>query len=287
MQALLQLCRFRNTHPAFRGRVFIDDSSPDHELHVRWYNGTNHLAVLRVNFQTQDFQIIHTPYEQQELPAAVAAVDASTGSDVSPYSLEVASFSSIDAADTETRMKYRHQMAEAALQAAAKNGDVPAKGNGNGASRDAAVPCDAVRQDLGEGLSTEAVAAADSKLAEGDGLVAARKSKRSEMPDEVSQMLNVEVGDEYGQTSSTNGNGKAADATAAEAAAAAASEQGSMDASATEEGSSSEAGGPVAGATSVGGAGGVQMQQLDLSWAWRTADQPICAPPRRVAAAAS
>jgi sucrose phosphorylase len=278
VQALLQLCRFRNTHPAFRGRVFIDDSTPKHELHVRWYNGTNHLAVLRVDFKTKDFHIMHTPFEQQALPADVAAVDANTSRDVSPYSLEVASFNSIDALDTEARQRYRHQMAEAALQeAAADTGNSGASANGNGAGQpsDMAVPRRNVRQDLGEGLSLEAVAAADSKLADGEDLVAARKSERSQMPHDLADMLQDEMGR----------NGDAVGA-AAEAAAAAASEQGSIDASATEEGSSSDAGQPTTGATSVGGAGGVQMQQLDLSWAWKAADKAVAAPTQRVAAAA-
>jgi hypothetical protein len=32
LQALLKLCRFRNYHPAFKGQVFVDDSTPPHLL---------------------------------------------------------------------------------------------------------------------------------------------------------------------------------------------------------------------------------------------------------------
>jgi hypothetical protein len=32
LQALLKLCRFRNYHPAFKGRVFVDDSTPPYLL---------------------------------------------------------------------------------------------------------------------------------------------------------------------------------------------------------------------------------------------------------------
>jgi hypothetical protein len=32
LQALLKLCRFRNYHPAFKGNVFVDDSTPPHLL---------------------------------------------------------------------------------------------------------------------------------------------------------------------------------------------------------------------------------------------------------------
>jgi hypothetical protein len=30
VQALLRLCRFRNAHPAFKGRIYVDDACPSH-----------------------------------------------------------------------------------------------------------------------------------------------------------------------------------------------------------------------------------------------------------------
>jgi hypothetical protein len=46
LQALLKLCRFRNYHPAFKGRVFVDDSTPTHSL-VRFCNqrGTSTVSL--------------------------------------------------------------------------------------------------------------------------------------------------------------------------------------------------------------------------------------------------
>eukprot|EP00878_Enallax_costatus_P004272 GHUV01004502.1.p1 GENE.GHUV01004502.1~~GHUV01004502.1.p1 ORF type:complete len:701 (+),score=187.09 GHUV01004502.1:79-2181(+) len=327
VQALLQLCRFRNTHPAFRGRVYIDDSTPEHQLHVRWYNGTRHLAVLRADFQTRSFTITHTPFDQDALPDHVAALDASTSADRSPYSLEVEAFSTLDAMDTDTRMRYRHQMAEAAL-AAADEADAASSGvvtndrnnsssNGsrgaNGTSW-ATGDSDTVKPHLGEGLSTEAVASIDAKLGEGDCLIPARQSARREIPDELNGMWCVDhtFADQMPQASGNGDSSSSATASgvATAAAQAAAGEEADQDVSVTgsmsEDGgvSPSEAGhnevvvarasqsggGASGGEGSGGGSGGsrLQMQQLDLSWAWKIPDEPICAPTsQRVAAAAS
>lgn len=337
----MQLCRFRNTHPAFRGRVYIDDSTPKHQLHARWYSGTQHLAVLRVDFQTQDFTITHTPYDEEALPDHVAALDASTSADRSPYSLELESVSSLDGMDTDSRMTYRHQMAELALVGvnntnddssgsvtkAVSNGSRPRGGThdsqaavassveGSGASEAVGPP---VKHHLGQGLSLEAVASIDGKLGEGDCLIPARKSARQQIPDELSGLWcdGDTFSDQKPQTSSSAGDsGSSEAATAGKAVSAEGSEQnvsaiGSTSAENGADSSGSEsnsnlnevaeakpsrgngAGAGVGGGSSAGGRTGLQMQQLDLSWAWKLPDEPVCKPTSqpekgRVAAAAN
>ncbi|KAF6253876.1 hypothetical protein COO60DRAFT_372189 [Scenedesmus sp. NREL 46B-D3] len=142
VQALIELCRFRNSHPAFQGRVFVDDATEPHELHVRWYSGSSHMAVLWADLETHEFSITHTPYPVEaalEAPAssaADAAVDAAAptaaaGAIASAFGAAVgdgaaaaagvgtddmASVFSIDALDEESRAAVRKQMADAALQ---------------------------------------------------------------------------------------------------------------------------------------------------------------------------
>ncbi|WIA13184.1 hypothetical protein OEZ85_006776 [Tetradesmus obliquus] len=47
VQALLELCRFRNRHPAFTGRVFVDDATPPHELHWLAYQHVKRRLLAR------------------------------------------------------------------------------------------------------------------------------------------------------------------------------------------------------------------------------------------------
>jgi hypothetical protein len=143
LQALLELCRFRNRHPAFHGRVFVDDETAPHELHVRWYSGSSHMAVLWANLETHDFSITHTPYPEEASADARAGAPAATSVDVAAptaaagmiaaafgasvgdgvaaaagvsRSQDLASIFSIDALDPDARAAVRKQMAEAALQ---------------------------------------------------------------------------------------------------------------------------------------------------------------------------
>lgn len=148
LQALLKLCRFRNRHPAFTGLVFVDDATPPHELHVRWYSGSKHMAVLWADLQTLEFSISHTPYQEDEAAAqgvkdastsaaaADAALDAAapnaaagaiaaafsasfgegTAAAAGVSSQDLASVFNIDALDEETRAAVRRQMVDAALQ---------------------------------------------------------------------------------------------------------------------------------------------------------------------------
>lgn len=110
LQALLQLCRFRNSHPAFQGRIFIDDTTPPHQLHIRWYSGTQHMAVLWADLASKDFSISHTPYPA-DTPEEQDDLASSTSS---PYSLDTASIFSIDALDEDQRAAKRRQMVQAA-----------------------------------------------------------------------------------------------------------------------------------------------------------------------------
>jgi sucrose phosphorylase len=59
VQALLELCRFRNQHPAFDGEMAVDDDVPDHVLGVTWQKD-DELCRLTVNFETKAFEIKHT-----------------------------------------------------------------------------------------------------------------------------------------------------------------------------------------------------------------------------------
>ena len=83
------MCRFRNSHPAFKGRIYIDDSTPPHELLLRWYFGHGHVAELKADMKTYDFTISHTPYD---------SVDSAHPS---PYSVDMASVFSIDVMDLQ------------------------------------------------------------------------------------------------------------------------------------------------------------------------------------------
>jgi sucrose phosphorylase len=59
VQTLLELCRFRNQHPAFRGRMHVPDDVPDHVLVVTWQNGDAR-ATLTADMKTKAFNIEHT-----------------------------------------------------------------------------------------------------------------------------------------------------------------------------------------------------------------------------------
>lgn len=108
-QALLQLCRLRNTHPAFQGRVFVDDSSPPHALHVRWYTPHGDMAVLDADMASRAFTIRTTPHPAADAlgeggDAAVAAA-AALGS--------VSSVFSLDGLDVPARQAARRRIAAA------------------------------------------------------------------------------------------------------------------------------------------------------------------------------
>lgn len=59
VQALLELCRFRNQHPAFNGEMKIDGDAPDHVLVVTWQKD-DEICRLTADFKTKDFEIKHT-----------------------------------------------------------------------------------------------------------------------------------------------------------------------------------------------------------------------------------
>lgn len=65
VQTLLELCRFRNQHPAFRGRMHVEDDVPKHVLVVTWRNGEAR-ATLTVDFQTKAYNIAHTGQDHKE-----------------------------------------------------------------------------------------------------------------------------------------------------------------------------------------------------------------------------
>jgi hypothetical protein len=69
VQALLDLCRFRNQHPAFQGQITIFDDVPMHVLKVRWANGKEH-ATLTADLQTRSFDLRYTTPAQQENPSS-------------------------------------------------------------------------------------------------------------------------------------------------------------------------------------------------------------------------
>ena len=56
VQKLCELIRLRNTHPAFRGRFFVEDGADD-ELVMQWRAGTE-FAELRVRFADERHQLV-------------------------------------------------------------------------------------------------------------------------------------------------------------------------------------------------------------------------------------
>ncbi|KAK9837666.1 hypothetical protein WJX74_002520 [Apatococcus lobatus] len=54
VQALLELCRFRNSHPAFNGETHVNDEVEDHLLEVSWRNG-EHKATLYADLRNLCF----------------------------------------------------------------------------------------------------------------------------------------------------------------------------------------------------------------------------------------
>jgi len=59
VKALLDLCRFRNNHPAFGGEISINEEQPDHYLDVSWKKDVHH-ARLVADMQTRIFHIYGT-----------------------------------------------------------------------------------------------------------------------------------------------------------------------------------------------------------------------------------
>lgn len=56
---MLELCRFRNQHPAFNGEMSIDGDAPEHVLIVTWQKD-DEICKLTADFKTKDFEIEHT-----------------------------------------------------------------------------------------------------------------------------------------------------------------------------------------------------------------------------------
>ena len=56
MQKLFELIRLRNTHPAFGGRFFVEDSADD-ELVMRWRAGTE-FAELAIRFADERHRLV-------------------------------------------------------------------------------------------------------------------------------------------------------------------------------------------------------------------------------------
>ncbi|WIA16714.1 hypothetical protein OEZ85_013369 [Tetradesmus obliquus] len=113
VQALLELCRFRNEHPAFKGRVYVDDSGPASLLKVTWdYKGL-HKAVLVADVASHAFSISHTPYSPDGLElGGVSSLDARG----------IFSVFSCDALDLPSRKLKRTRAMVAAAAAAAGAG---------------------------------------------------------------------------------------------------------------------------------------------------------------------
>jgi hypothetical protein len=110
LQALLELCRFRNEHPAFKGRVYVDDSCPASQLKVTWnYKGV-HKAVLHADVATHEFSISHTPFS-----AVDGSYDLSGLSSID--SRGIFSVFSCDALDLDSRKLKRTRMMAAAATA--------------------------------------------------------------------------------------------------------------------------------------------------------------------------
>ncbi|GAQ84023.1 sucrose phosphorylase [Klebsormidium nitens] len=67
VQALRDLCRFRNQHPAFQGQITIFDDEPEHVLKVRWANGKDY-ATLTANIKTRSFDLRYTTGGHESSP---------------------------------------------------------------------------------------------------------------------------------------------------------------------------------------------------------------------------
>jgi hypothetical protein len=121
LQALLELCRFRNEHPAFKGRVYVDDSSPASQLRITWHYKGVHKAVLHADVATHEFSISHTPY---------SAVDGMELSGLSSFEGRgIFSVFSCDALDLPSRKLKRTRMMAAAATAAAAEGSASESDN--------------------------------------------------------------------------------------------------------------------------------------------------------------
>jgi hypothetical protein len=93
LQALLKLCRFRNYHPAFKGRVFVDDSTPPHLLvsaamHslARAQLAVNHQGMVPIMHswqlilmfvQVATASMVQAHIKDQHITVSVCAVEAS------------------------------------------------------------------------------------------------------------------------------------------------------------------------------------------------------------------
>ncbi|CAL8469192.1 g8733 [Coccomyxa elongata] len=64
VQALFDLCRFRNQHPAFNGKVTIEQGTDKHCLEVTWKNA-KHLATLKADVVDMTFEIIATLHGEE------------------------------------------------------------------------------------------------------------------------------------------------------------------------------------------------------------------------------
>ncbi|DBA93715.1 TPA: hypothetical protein ACH3X3_013784 [Trebouxia sp. C0006] len=65
VKALLDLCKFRNTHQAFMGQVNVVDGAEPHLLEVTWQKD-HHKATLKANLQGMSFEIIATKGKKQD-----------------------------------------------------------------------------------------------------------------------------------------------------------------------------------------------------------------------------
>lgn len=63
VEQLCRLIRFRNTHPAFNGDFFLNDSAAE-TIEIRWKN-EGETAALNIDFSTKSFKIVYT-FEGQE-----------------------------------------------------------------------------------------------------------------------------------------------------------------------------------------------------------------------------
>jgi hypothetical protein len=126
LQALLELCRFRNEHPAFKGRMYVDDSGPASQLRITWdYKGT-HKAVLHADVDSHEFSIRHTPYAADGLElSGLSSLDARG----------IFSVFSCDALDLPSRkLKRTRVMGAAAATAAAAEGSASESDSEGGVS---------------------------------------------------------------------------------------------------------------------------------------------------------
>lgn len=65
VKALLDLCKFRNTHEAFMGQVDVVDGAEPHLLEVTWQKD-HHKATLKADLQGMSFEIIATKGKKQD-----------------------------------------------------------------------------------------------------------------------------------------------------------------------------------------------------------------------------